>query len=357
MKILFQIAGQELGGIETVVGSLVRRLTAGGVPSVIATSLGPSATYLESLGAKIESLPNQISGWDELINKVKPTTVVFSTHPWVLCGLPSAFRMKIPSLWMYQYPQSHFFKFQEGALTCLLAMFSKVIAPSHYMLSELGQSPGDQIEVVPNCVDVQRFTRRGVRDLVRRQLGFAQDDFVLGYVSRFELRKRHSYLLQVFREVQKLIPEARLLLVGRHERIGGDGDSSLSVWDQVNQSGLQESVKFVACDPSSVRDFFEVMDLQVFPASHEAFGCAVSEAMAMELPQVLVDHGAFPGFPKVNEYAEIVPLEDVTAMVASIVRFYRNPSLRAKMGRKAREVAEGFFSLEAMQREYLRCFH
>jgi len=53
------------------------------------------------------------------------------------------------------------------------------------------------------------------RASVRRELGFADGDFVIGHVGRFAPVKNHDLLLRIHAEALKLRPDARLLLIGQ----------------------------------------------------------------------------------------------------------------------------------------------
>ena len=75
----------------------------------------------------------------------------------------------------------------------------------------------DTFELVPNGIDVDRFTfDENKRIEMRKMLGI-RDEYVIGHVGRFNLQKNHEYLLRIFKEVQKKTPNIKILLLREGE--------------------------------------------------------------------------------------------------------------------------------------------
>ena len=69
--------------------------------------------------------------------------------------------------------------------------------------------------VVPNAIDAASFAYDpAARAEARAELGFSDDEFVVGSVGRLHHQKNQGFLLEVFAEILKARPGARLLLVG-----------------------------------------------------------------------------------------------------------------------------------------------
>jgi glycosyltransferase involved in cell wall biosynthesis len=99
----------------------------------------------------------------------------------------------------------------------------------------------------------------------------------LGFLGREWQRKGLRRLVQIFRELQSRMPEARLVLGGMPQ----DAVSSLVL-------GLEQNIDFLG----EVRDkegFYSRINLLVHPASLEAFGMVVTEAMARGIPVLVSD--------------------------------------------------------------------
>lgn len=96
----------------------------------------------------------------------------------------------------------------------------------------------DNFRVVPNCIDVSRFQfSQENRDVVRKELGIAADDFVIGHVGRFHPVKNHKFLIEIFAEICKEKHNAKLLLIG-------DGELLEDIRSYCAKLGLADKVIF-----------------------------------------------------------------------------------------------------------------
>ena len=108
--------------------------------------------------------------------------------------------------------------------------------------------------------------------------------------------------------------------------------------------GLVDHVRFLG-RRDDVERIYAAADVVVMPSSwDEAFGLVVVEAMASARPVVVTDSGAMPEL--VAEGAGVVvPRRDEVAMAGAIGRLLDDPSLRARMGQRARARAQARFGL------------
>ena len=67
---------------------------------------------------------------------------------------------------------------------------------------------------MPNAIDLEKFKYNAkVRNQVRNELGVA-DKFVVGHAGRFNHKKNHTFLIDIFAEIHKKNPDAFLVLFG-----------------------------------------------------------------------------------------------------------------------------------------------
>lgn len=79
------------------------------------------------------------------------------------------------------------------------------------------------VRTVPNAIDAAAFAyREEIRDKMRLQLRIPQDAFVIGHVGRFGHMKNHTFLLDVFEQVNKKIPLVYAVAGGRRGPAGYD---------------------------------------------------------------------------------------------------------------------------------------
>lgn len=138
---------------------------------------------------------------------------------------------------------------------------------------------GSEYEVLRNAIDVRRYQYSEiVSKEVRNEFGL-DGQLIVGHVGNFTPAKNHPFLLEIFQELLKKEPNARLLLVG-----GGDGIEAIR--EKANSLGIQENVIFTGTR-TDVNRLMQAMDVFVFPSIYEGFGIAVLEAQAAGLSCII----------------------------------------------------------------------
>lgn len=136
--------------------------------------------------------------------------------------------------------------------------------------------------MIPNGVDLRRFAfHEEKRRQIRNQLGIAEDTFVVGHIGRITVPKNHQFLVELFAAYHKENPKSRLLLVG-------DGELFEAVQQQCTQLGIREAVIMVG-SKTNTEDYYQAMDLFVFPSLWEGLPVSVVEAQANGLICLLSD--------------------------------------------------------------------
>ena len=134
--------------------------------------------------------------------------------------------------------------------------------------------------ILPNAIEPERFKFSEVfRKEIRKRYGINDDDFVIGHVGRFYPQKNHDFLIDIFHEIRKQQPNAKLLLLG-------DGPLQDKIRQKINSLGITGSVIFAGLqkDPSP---FYSAMDVFAFPSLWEGLGIVLLEAQYNGLPCVV----------------------------------------------------------------------
>lgn len=135
--------------------------------------------------------------------------------------------------------------------------------------------------VIPNAIDVERFSfSQAVRERVRNEL-FLSDKFVVGHVGRFEGEKNHVFLLEIFCEIKKMRPDAALLLIGTGSRLA-------EIRIRAEKLGISDSVCFLGVR-SDVHALYQAMDVFVLPSFYEGIPIVLIEAQYAGLPVFVSD--------------------------------------------------------------------
>lgn len=136
--------------------------------------------------------------------------------------------------------------------------------------------------VVNNAIDPAKFRfDPAVRREARAELGIPEDAFVIGHLGRFCNQKNQGYLLEIFAEVLRREPKARLLLVGGGEQWNACRERAAGL-------GVAAFTVFTGVRTDTVR-MYNAMDVFVMPSLYEGLPVVGVEAQAASLPLLLAD--------------------------------------------------------------------
>lgn len=131
-------------------------------------------------------------------------------------------------------------------------------------------------------IDLRPFDRPIDRTAIRRELGLAEDAFVVGHVGRFQEQKNHRFLIQIASRLADRCNRFRLLLVG-------DGPLRPVIQRQVFDAGLANHVLFMGSRNDIPRLMIGAMDILVMPSLREGLPLVMLEAQAAGLRSILTD--------------------------------------------------------------------
>ena len=130
--------------------------------------------------------------------------------------------------------------------------------------------------ILRNAIDLTRFAfRQEARDRLRQRYGL-ENCFVIGHVGRFNVQKNHSRLLDIFAEITKAVPDARLALIGT-------GELEESVKEKARAMRIQDKTLFLG-QMADVSEWYMAMDCFVLPSLFEGLPVVGIEAQATGSP-------------------------------------------------------------------------
>jgi N-acetyl-alpha-D-glucosaminyl L-malate synthase BshA len=201
------------------------------------------------------------------------------------------------------------------------------------------------IDVIHNFVDTDIFRPQG--DSPARCRLAKDGERILMHVSNFRKVKNLPVLLQVFYEVQKLVP-SRLVLVG-------DGPERESTERQAHALGIDQKVSFLG-DQEYIADLLALADVFLLPSQHESFGLAALEAMSCGVPVVGSRIGGLPEVIEHEKTGFLCDPNDVDCMKAIVLGLLKNEPLRKQIGAAARERAERLFNRDRIVAQYVDAY-
>ncbi|MBR3645131.1 MAG: glycosyltransferase [Lachnospiraceae bacterium] len=150
-----------------------------------------------------------------------------------------------------------------------------------------GRRLGRQAFVLKYAIDTEKFRQDVIAGMqVREELNLGKG-LVIGHIGRFAKYKNHKKLLDVFAEVRRRIPDAKLVIVG-----GGNSPHEVSYKEKIarraREMQLSESIVFTGIR-DDVERIIQCFDVFVMPSFHEGFPLALIEAQAAGIKCVVSD--------------------------------------------------------------------
>jgi len=164
-----------------------------------------------------------------------------------------------------------------------------VIVCSHYMENEVQNIfglPKDKLRVIPNGIDPSKLRASERVDLASlRSLYARADEKVVLFVGRLVREKGVWLIIEAFKDLLPIVPEAKLIVVGK-------GPEEMYLRDYARRLGLEQKVYFTGFIEDDIRNqLYKLCQVAVFPSLYEPFGIVALEAMALGKPVIVSDTG------------------------------------------------------------------
>jgi glycosyltransferase involved in cell wall biosynthesis len=208
--------------------------------------------------------------------------------------------------------------------------------------------PPSRYRVVHNGVDTGRFAP-AAPDAMRRELGIAGDELVVGMFASFKQQKNHPLFFRAAARVLERFPRTRLLLVGDELYAGmhGSDEYKREVLDLVEALGLRDRCLF-AGNQDAVHRFYAACDVTVMSSHFEGTANAVLESLSCGVPVVATAVSDTAMILPDGRAGYVVPPGDERAMSERIGALLGDAALKARMGQAARDWILQEFSSERL---------
>jgi glycosyltransferase involved in cell wall biosynthesis len=206
----------------------------------------------------------------------------------------------------------------------------------------VGAGRGEGVRIVPQAVDLRRFSPGQADPTIRRSLTGDPHAFLVGIVGRIDPMKGIDVLVRAMAQLAGPAATARLVVVGSP---GLDtGGYERSVRGEADRL-LGERARFVG-PTGDVPGVLRCLDVLVNASPAEPFGLTVLEAQASGVPVVAASSGGIVDFVKSDDNGLLVPPGDADALARALERLIGDPELRRRLGRRGRETAEAAHGLD-----------
>lgn len=139
-----------------------------------------------------------------------------------------------------------------------------------------------QFMTINNGIDIESYVfSEEKRQRLRAEWGLSPDTFVIGTVGSLSYPKNHSFLIDVFRQIEKDKTNSRLVIVG-------SGALKNKLQDKIESYGLSSKILLLE-NRDDISCVLSAFDVFVMPSIYEGFPNAALEAQTSGLPCFLSD--------------------------------------------------------------------
>jgi len=200
------------------------------------------------------------------------------------------------------------------------------------------------LEVIPNGIDLGRFSRRRSREDARRLLGLPERVPLVVMVGHVTWIKGVDLFIEAAVEIRRELRDARFV-------VAGDGREFDSMNDLIRKRGLEASCQLLGRF-DDVPALLEAGDVFVLPSRAEGMPNALLEAMGVGIPTVASRVGGVPEIVRDGLEALLVEPENVPELAAACLRVLRDPGLGRALSSSALRRVTAEFDLGLMVRRY-----
>lgn len=198
--------------------------------------------------------------------------------------------------------------------------------------------------VLPNAIDLERFTRHGAnRAALRGRLLDVKDGRpVIGVVARFFPVKGHAAFIAALPRLLQHRPDALVVFVG-------DGPERAACERLAGKLGFERAVRFLG-QRDDVPELMNCFDVVAMPSRSEGLPVAAIEAMAAGVPVVAMDVGGMSEVVTHHRVGLLAPAGDAAALVGLLGQLLDDQVRRHHMSAAALNDAGRFSVQEHVQR-------
>lgn len=252
---------------------------------------------------------------------------------WYLYAAPAVWAAKlrrIPVLVNYRGGDAaEFFKRSFFWVRPTMAMTDARVVPSGY-LQQVFRRFGLSTEIVPNIIDLNRFTPRPATSRERCESPH------LIVTRNLEPLYDIPTALRAFAIVREKRPAARLT-------VAGDGPDHAMLAALAQELGVAPAVSFTGrLDTDRIAALYLQADVCVNPSLHDNMPNSILEALASGVPVVSTDVCGIPYLVEHQKTALLVPPRDPAAMARAVLDLLDTPGLAEQLARAGRELVQQY---------------
>lgn len=356
LRTLFLLTTMPVGGAETLLVELIRRLDR--------TRITPEIACLKDLdelghlmSKEVKTSSNYLSNKYDLRvlprltahfakNQVDAVVIVGAGDKMFwgrLAGLLARTPVVVSALHSTGWPDG--VSFLNRLLTPITDGFIAVAKEHGRFLSNEGGLPPHKVHVIPNGVDTERFQHDSeTGSAIREELRISPTAPVCGIVAALRPEKNHEMFLAGAQRIRQQHSDARFIIIG-----DGPERGKLEKLSQVLR--INDAVDFLGTR-SDIPALLASMNCMMLTSKMEANPVSILEALSTEVPVVATRVGSVPTTVIDDETGFLVEPGNADDLAEKVNRVLSDVDNAKRLGRNGRSLVQQDWSVEAMVQGY-----
>ena len=364
MVVVHIITSLRIGGAETALVNLLEEMRGAQYEHhVFYMHSGPNIIRIERLGIAVYQVCGMVSAYDPVgvyrlirqVKKVKPDLI----HS----ALWSANMIARFVGWLFVIPvicdlhgDCRYYGRVRNVLEKLCLFFpARYVAVSDSARNSYAQTfqiDRDDIILVRNginCAKVQRCAQRG--GVLRSDLGFTDDDIVVGTVGRLVAIKQYDLLLRAGARVIRQTKDSRIKLC-----FVGDGPERASLESLAQELRIIDQVYFAGARADACC-FYPLFDCFALSSQSEGLSVALLEALCFGLPVVTTHDREHHDVITHGTHGLLVPVNDEQKLYDALKELLCNKIMRDAMRVANIDLVKTCFNVDLVVSAYDKLYH
>jgi len=212
----------------------------------------------------------------------------------------------------------------------------RIVAVANHLADRLRAFGFDEVITIRNAVDHRKFFPRPKDPALLQQLGIGAEQPTVVHVSNLRMLKRPLDIVDSAQQVVRQRPDTVYVVVG-------DGPDRKGMEEACANQSLAGHFRFVGwIDHDLVPNYINLADVVVMASESEALAMVYLETLACERVLIASDIAGAREVIDDGETGILFRKGDVADLTSKILSVAGNPTLRAAIGKKARQSAMNY---------------
>jgi len=216
-----------------------------------------------------------------------------------------------------------------------------------YYEDRLGVKP-KKLQVIYNGIDYKEPPNSFDPEGIRKSIGIAREDLIIGTTGRLIEQKGLKYLIDAAPAIVREFPSVKFVIVG-------DGRLRETLESMVQDMKLTNHFRFLGYR-KDVHALLSIFDVYALPSLWEGLPLVILEAMFCRKAIVASRVGGVPEILGENERGLLVEPGNSEELAREIVKLLKDEEMRKAIGRKSFDHVKENFTVEKMVQNYDRLY-